>query len=295
MPSDRIPVILTVYKKPDLFKSQMESLCQQSCIDQIDLHIISNNSDIDFESMTAPFVNNVKIHFVQKHNQYGPFERHFYAHEQKFKYFIILDDDIVIQNITDIQKIFDSKEPRTFKGGWLRRWGELGSSHTYNKSVLERPGDPSKEYNYCGTALSIVDCAIYDSVIKWFPVIHNKLVEQHQLNIYDFDDMFISWVCAVADFKVTSHGTNFIQLSHEEALHNKIVSKKNLVINFLHNIHPWKILSNVQYRKEQVQQLYRDILKREADYTGLAHYVSSNLPFDEIKRILLNSEEYKRL
>jgi len=293
MPSDRIPLILNVYKKPELFNEQMESLCKQSCVNLIDLHIISNNPNIDFQSMATPFVNKIKIYFVQKNNEYGCFERHLYAHEQQFEYCIFLDDDITFPTSKDIEEIFESRSPLTIKSGWMRLWGKMGTPSSYNIDGLERPGIPGKEYNYCGTTLSVFDCKVYDNAMKLFPTVNDKLFELHQLKIQDFDDIFISWVCNVSEFKITSHGIKYNMLEHHEALCKQIMNKKHLVVNFLNNISPWKSLSNPEYREQQVQQLYRDVLKREADLKGLKHYVDSNLSINEIKYILLNSEEYK--
>jgi hypothetical protein len=295
MPNNRIPLILNVYKKPELFNEQMESLCKQSCVDLIDLHIISNNTKIDFQSMATPFVDKIKIHFVQKNNEYGCFERHLYAHEQQFEYCVFLDDDITFQTNKDLEKIFESRSPLSIKSGWMRQWGKMGTPSSYNINGIESPGTPGKEYNYYGTTLSVFDCEVYNSVMELFPTVNDKLFELHQLKIQDFDDIFISWVCNVSGFKITSHGIKYNMLEHHEALYKQIINKKHLVVNFLNNISPWKSLSNPEYREQQVQQLYRDVLKREADPKGLKHYVDSNLPIDEIKQIFFNSEEYKKI
>jgi hypothetical protein len=46
-------------------------------------------------------------------------------------------------------------------------------------------------------------------------------------------------------------------------------------------------------RKEAIKDLYRSILNREADDSGLNHYLRSADSIDNIQNILLNSEEYK--
>ena len=46
-------------------------------------------------------------------------------------------------------------------------------------------------------------------------------------------------------------------------------------------------------RKKAIKELYLSILNREADSSGLNHYLNSNYSIDVIENILLNSEEYK--
>jgi FkbM family methyltransferase len=58
---------------------------------------------------------------------------------------------------------------------------------------------------------------------------------------------------------------------------------------------PWNedmVLSSIEYRQQQIQQLYRDILKREADNSGMQHYLHSSFTLSEIKNIFKNSSEF---
>jgi FkbM family methyltransferase len=48
-------------------------------------------------------------------------------------------------------------------------------------------------------------------------------------------------------------------------------------------------------RIKSINELYKKILKREADSSGLHHYQSSRYSIDEIENILLQSDEYKTL
>lgn len=48
-------------------------------------------------------------------------------------------------------------------------------------------------------------------------------------------------------------------------------------------------------RRQQIQDLYLSLLQRNADESGLNHYLNSNLSIDQIKMQLLNSVEYKLL
>ena len=60
------------------------------------------------------------------------------------------------------------------------------------------------------------------------------------------------------------------------------------------------VLPNVQWisqeeilRRQEIDKLYKNILKRTADEGGVNHYHHSNLSIAEIRNILLNSEEFK--
>jgi uncharacterized protein (DUF1919 family) len=52
-------------------------------------------------------------------------------------------------------------------------------------------------------------------------------------------------------------------------------------------------MNNLLDRKEAIKELYSSILNREADSSGLNHYLNSNYSIEYIQNILLNSEEYK--
>ena len=45
-------------------------------------------------------------------------------------------------------------------------------------------------------------------------------------------------------------------------------------------------------KQKTIAKLYKNILGREPDNSGLIHYTYSNFTTDEIKRIIENSEEY---
>ena len=54
------------------------------------------------------------------------------------------------------------------------------------------------------------------------------------------------------------------------------------------------MISEDQQRKETIKFLYKTILKREADESGLNHYVQSKFDVVEIANIFVNSDEYKQ-
>lgn len=238
MDNSRIPVILTVYNKPDFFEKQLQNLCEQTCINDIDLYVISNNPSIDYNSVLKKFDNKIKFTFIQKHNQYGPFERHLYAFENKFEYVILLDDDVILEK-SDVQTIFNSRENKTIKSGWLRIWGEMGKL-PYAKYEYESPGSTEQEYNHFGAGLSIIDCSIYEYVMQEFNKLNEDFLNKHKLNIILFDDMFIAWIANRYNYRITSHGIFCNLQDHKNALWKKIVQNKNFMVETLDSIHPWK-------------------------------------------------------
>lgn len=48
-------------------------------------------------------------------------------------------------------------------------------------------------------------------------------------------------------------------------------------------------------KKQQIENLYIDILRRPADASGLKNYLSSNLSIEQIEQALLDSSEYKHV
>ena len=50
--------------------------------------------------------------------------------------------------------------------------------------------------------------------------------------------------------------------------------------------------NNINIRKQDITNLYHNILNREPDIDGLKHYFNSKHSIEQIKNILLNSEEY---
>jgi hypothetical protein len=286
-----ISVVLTVYKKPEFFQKQLESFCDQTCAKDIDLHIISNNPNIDYKQMVDKFSNILQITFVQKNNQFGPFERHLYAHEKNFDYVITIDDDIYL-NKNDIQHIYNSREKNTIKSGYLRVFKkELNTLNAYY-SDAEIPGLIGSDYHYGGGGFSITDCSVYNHVMVMFYKIEKKLFDEQQIKLSELDDLFVSWVAQQYNYKITSHGVSLSLEEHDHALYKKIMNKKGIVVSFLHKIHPWKPIDVREHRKKQIEFLYQSILDRKADDGGLFYYLNSIHSIKEIKNILKNSQEY---
>lgn len=237
-----IPIILTLYKRPQYLEKQLEMFKNQTCVDDIELNIISNNLNIDFENIINQYKKFLNIKFVKCDNTLFSFERHFYAYKNKFEYVIIIDDDIFIDN-TSIEKIWQQREKNTLKGHWLRKFNEqkfLTDGKPYTTESLDDQKD--KLYNYVGGNLCLIDCNIYKIVIDYFEKYQDLIYKKYNIKIERIDDIFVSWVANVFNYKIKSFNIKPTEFygNDEVAMYKEEWSKKDSLVKILHKIKPWK-------------------------------------------------------
>ena len=185
---EKINIVLLVYKRVDFLKRQLKSIQNQTCVSNINLHIISNNPEIDFPSIINPFKEDLNITFIQKQNNYKFMERFFYALEKKLEYPIFLDDDIELKP-NEIQELWDQKKPKTFKTFFGRRFNNRPPGNFYWSNPPINGSTLPQQFNYGGPGFSIIDEAIFPKLLKAY----NSYPEL-QNDINNCDDIFISWV-----------------------------------------------------------------------------------------------------
>ena len=234
-----IDIILLVYKRIDFFSIQLKSIVNQTCKDNIHLHIISNNPEIDFQSHIEEFKNDLKITFIQKQNEFKFMERFFYALERKIKYPIFLDDDIELKP-NEIQKLWGQREPKTFKTFFGRRFDNRPPDNFYWSNPPINGSLLPQQFNYGGPGFSIIDGDIFPELTKLYklhPELHN--------DINNCDDIFISWVINTQpDWKIEcSTQQPTLPLGEDEhASWVKLKQIKNQLTEHLHYITSWKKL-----------------------------------------------------
>lgn len=235
-----IPLVLTVYKRPHFLIKQLEMIKNQTCVNDIELHIISNNPDINFNEYLNGYEKDINIKFVQRYNKLQPFERHYYCKEQNFDHVILFDDDIFFDNTT-IENIWKQKEANTLKGHWLRQFKSIDiNKKPYTESPIDN--DVNKLYHYIGTNLCIFDNSIYDLVIPEFEKYKEQILEKTNIRIERMDDLFISWVANINDYRIKSFGIKPTEFygDDEFALYKVDFAMKDLAVNYLNSIHAWK-------------------------------------------------------
>lgn len=236
---ETIDVVLLLYKRVDFLHRQLTSIKNQSCVNNIHLHIISNNPEIDFSYIVDEFREDIYLTFIQKHNKHKFLERFLYALESKFKYVIFLDDDIELRP-NEIQELWNQKEPKRFKTFFGRRFSNRPAGNFYWSNPPIVGSSIHQQFNYGGPGFSIVDGNIFPELIKTYqayPELHSY--------IDNCDDIFISWVVNnLPDWKIECSTQQPFQPLGEDvhASYVKLKQIKNLLTEKLHSISLWKKL-----------------------------------------------------
>ena len=236
-----IPIVLTVYKRPQYLERQLEMIQSQTCIRDIRLHVISNNPNIEYKKILDRYSNNFDITFVQRNNKLQSFERHIYCHSQEFEFVILIDDDIFIDE-NAIEKIWNQRENNTLKSHWLRQFKQKDFEEDKNVYTdILVTNDTNLLYNYAGANLCMYDTSIYDISIKNFKKYRDEIYKNYSIKIERLDDIFISWVANTNGYSIKSFG-----ISPTEFLGNDDVSlvkydwnSKDSFTKILHKIKPW--------------------------------------------------------
>lgn len=187
---EKINVILIVYKRLHLFEKQLKNISNQSCAKNIKLHIISNNKELNFLTLTKNFINCFDINFIQKNNEFMFLERHKYAYENKFKYVIFLDDDFLLYK-DSIEKLYNIKKEKTFLTFYGRNFKNRNNLKTLYCDNKPTPMFTNyKNFNYGGPGFSVLDCSIY---LKFFQI-YDNLNSSLKNDVKKMDDIFLSWI-----------------------------------------------------------------------------------------------------
>lgn len=237
-----IPIILTVFNRFDFFKNQLHNLQNQTCVGDIDLHIICNGDKTYFENVCKQFENKLKITLVQRDNSLVCWERHAYAFSQNFEYYILLDDDMLLEE-NFITIVYSNREKNCLKSFWLRTFdhSKFSNKDTYTSCKPETNIYIDKEYNYGGCGFSIIDFNILKCAIDNFETVRQSVLNDTGLKLELFDDIYMSWIVNKYNFKIKSHQSWPKMIEDEtRALYNKIWNKKDILTNYLHTIHQWK-------------------------------------------------------
>lgn len=240
-----INVVLTLFNRVDYLKEQLESLILQTVANEIHLHIISNNPNANFKPVIDGCNDKLKITFEQRKNDLIFFERHKYALKQKFEYTIFLDDDIILQPHM-IETLWNMRTRDAFVTFFGRIWENINDLNKYrvnapyNGNLLyngEIPKSIPKYFNYGGAGFSIIHKNILIETFKKleeFKHIKNKILL--------IDDIFISWVCNINNFKIINSKMH-IDMNRscdKHASYLSIMDLKNELVEFLHSIQKWK-------------------------------------------------------
>jgi len=238
--SNIINIVLTVYKRPQYLKKQLEMIKSQTCIDSIVLHVISNNLDIDFLKIIEDYQESINIKFVQKNNEFASFERHYYSYQQGFEYVIFIDDDIFVAEDA-IEKIFDQREKGVLKGHWLRKFIETDFIENLSPYTGSEVSNYNSRYNYVGGNLCLLDNKIFDLVVPLFEKYKDKILKDLGVKLERIDDLFLSWVADTNGYKIESFGikpTEFLG-NDDVALYREDMKYKDSVTKYLHKIKKW--------------------------------------------------------
>lgn len=190
-----INIVLLIYKRIHTLRDQLIHIHEQSCIEDIHLHIICNNPELklNFKEIIDEYKSKIKITFIEKQNKLMFLERHYYAYKNKFDYVIFLDDDLYLKK-EHIENLYNMRREKTFFTFYGRVFKDrkniklLYSNNkpsTHIKSIAKN----SEFFNYGGPGFSILDCSIYDDFFKIYTSF-NKEMQEYSMKM---DDIFLSW------------------------------------------------------------------------------------------------------
>lgn len=242
-----INVILLVYNRIYFFEKQLISLMNQTCVNNIHLHIICNNNSKadDFQKIINKYLNKIKISFIKKNNENKILERHLYAFKCKFDFVIFLDDDITLKK-NQIEEIYNIKKLKTFLtfyGRQFKKRDKIQNIYTTNEPSTHesQKNFHMDRFNYGGPSFSIIDCKIYKYFLEYF----NNLSTKLKIYSLTMDDIFLSWV--INNFSDWSIQNSYIipnldikVTGDKFSTYYKDWNKKDEFVYELHKINIWR-------------------------------------------------------
>lgn len=235
MMNNTINVALTLYNRPEYLHEQMECFANQTVADEMHLYVISNNPAIDFQSMLTPYMDRLKITFIQKDNSLRSMERHFVVRSLNLDYVMVIDDDMILYQ-DGIEKMYSCREKNTYKG-------ILGRVFDFDNGKRYWDCQPiwhqNARTNYTAASFAIIDCAIFDDYVEAV----KDVPTEHFSNIVMMDDLFLSWVinnkddwkCYTVDVPVKKSYSG-----DSKAMFIEVGGRKDDFAEYLHMKSRWK-------------------------------------------------------
>lgn len=183
---------------------------------------------------------------------------------------------------------------------WYIANGVIFATHEISQLLSKVTEEKCLEYNYAFPEWTFIGPTLVSNTIKEnnlnrYMGVYSDFYAIHwgEMNLFLDPNMLHIALDKTKDSYIT-HLWNS-QLNQSYDIKNKLPPEGSY-IDYLFKLLENNMSSELSnYRVSQIKNLYSTILLREADFDGLNNYVNSQLSIEEIKNILLRSDEYGQL
>jgi glycosyltransferase involved in cell wall biosynthesis len=274
MSSPLVSIITPVYKNVKWLSQTINSVIEQN-YDNYEIIIVNDCSPEDVKSVLEPYKNNNKIHYYEHDKNKGAgAARNTGISNCNGQYILPLDSDDVIN---------------------LKNW-LVDSINKIDENTIV-----TSQIRMCDENMNPTGKFWPKSHNPWSDVIHKNVIINSsmypksmwtKLGGYDENTQLIpyeDWEFWIRAYKAGYRLNRMIGNYLNYRLHANNISKRV-------NSENWRLMRRYLYNKHQdrkiiISELYRSILDREPDDSGLDYYMCSEFSIEEIKHQLINSIE----
>lgn len=247
---NQIHIIMCCWKRVHNLSKQIDNLIHQTVSHMIHLHLINNNKNekqnidtiIRHKQNTNQYI---KITCKHYDNTYNCFQRHFYIRDillkdNMIKYVIFIDDDQIFPNDW-VERLWSRRESKIYTGWYTKTW--RNNKDYWNGSIITLENNMTNELphmdlcHYIGPGGSLIDTFIFHP----HSLLWNVSIIPEQFNVYEMDDIWLSYVAFFLHFKVKRSFVpiqeEFIdETSLEKGMCNMLQKKKKDFFEHLYNM-----------------------------------------------------------
>jgi hypothetical protein len=208
-----------------------------------------------------------------------------------------------LKEFPDIVEVFNNIQKGEYKSDLFRYYYLFINGGVYIDSDFEltKPLDKIvEEYNFIvvesGCELATTINCLFNGFLGCEP--NNKIIYEALVDIYStfknkkqptYYEQFCVNLYNITDIHKNSYKIKYFKES--DLGHSAVIYDPETYIRFGIHYHVDGFINPVEVRIKKINELYKKILKRNADKSGLRFYVNSGLPLSDIQQALFNCDE----
>lgn len=278
-----ISIIIPCYNQAQYLKEAIDSALNQT-YKNVEIVVVNDGSTDNTDEVIEPYLQNQKIIYKKQSNKGLPGARNFGIQFCSGDFILPLDaDDVMLPEWLEECLKFNPNDKTLISTPY----------EFYNKDLSEKLNHISPSWH------PVNEAEIFYGMTTHASVLYTKKLWQ---DIGGYDEFFVHYEDWEFTIRALDYGCQIYTIDrpmikyrrHGVTLTDSIINnndKRLFYFSHLLKKHE-KLIEQKSKKLYNIIQLYKNILSRYPDQQGLNHYYNHNT-VEEIKDILLNSEEYR--